>query len=458
MWIGNIKIALTENISMTKDLYIIIGLGTTGFSCAEYLRARDIPFAVMDTRTNPPHLTQFKERYPDVVLSLGEFDDTLLSSASKLIISPGLSLKHPAIAKQIARGVPVIGDIELFARDVTSPVIAITGTNAKSTVTTLVYEMAKTAGINAKVGGNLGVPALELLDKNVELFVLELSSFQLETTHTLKPSVATVLNVTPDHMDRYNTFAEYCFAKKHVYSNCHVAVCNRDDPFTDCGDEFTKQKLQFTLDVPKEKEFGLIEKNKETYLAFENQILMPVNELPILGRHYQANALAALAIGHGQGFPLKPMLQTLVQFKGLPHRCQLVRERNGVLWYNDSKGTNVGATLAAIEGLGNVIKGKLILIAGGVGKNADFSPLILPIEKYVKTVVLIGEAAPVIANVLGDRVEVIITKTMDEAVFIADKVADSGDSVLLSPACASLDMFDNFEHRGRVFSEIVKGM
>lgn len=443
---------------MSKDLYIIIGLGTTGSSCADYLRARDIPFAVMDTRANPPHLTQFKERYPDVTLSLGEMDEKLLSSASKLIVSPGLSLKHPAIAKQVARGVPIIGDIELFAEDVKSPVIAITGTNAKSTVTTLVYEMAKTAGFNAKVGGNLGVPALELLDKETELFVLELSSFQLETTHTLKPSVATILNVTPDHMDRYDTFEEYCLAKKSVYSNCQVAVCNRDDPMTDCGTEFINQKLHFTLDVPGEKEFGLIKKNNEIHLAFEDQLLMPVNELPILGKHYQANALAALAVGYGHGFPLQPMLQTLVQFKGLPHRCQLVRERHGVRWYNDSKGTNVGATLAAIEGLGNVIKGKLILIAGGVGKNADFSPLVLPIEKYVKTVVLIGEAAPIIANVLGDRVEVIITKSMEEAVFIANKVADPGDSVLLSPACASLDMFDNFEHRGRVFTEIVNGM
>ncbi len=443
---------------MQKDLVIIIGLGATGFSCAEYLRQRDIPFAVMDTRPNPPHLTQFKERYPDVLLSLGGFDENLLGVASQLIVSPGLSLKTPAIAKQIARGISVIGDIELFAENAKAPVIAITGTNAKSTVTTLVYEMAKATGLNAKVGGNLGVPALDLLGSEVGLFVLELSSFQLETTRNLKPAVATVLNVTPDHMDRYNTFEDYCLAKKQVYSNCKVAVCNRDDPFTDCGNQFTKQKLHFTLDAPRDGEFGLIEKNKESHLAFEDQILMPVNALPVLGKHYQANALAALAIGHGFGLPLKPMLQTLTQFKGLPHRCQLVRERQGVLWYNDSKGTNVGATLAAIEGLGNVIKGKLILIAGGVGKNADFSPLILPIEKYVKTVVLIGEAAPIIANVLGDRVEVIIVKTMEDAVLAADKIADINDSVLLSPACASLDMFDNFEHRGKVFTEIVNAM
>jgi UDP-N-acetylmuramoylalanine--D-glutamate ligase len=247
-------------------------------------------------------------------------------------------------------------------------------------------------------------------------------------------------------------------AKQHIYHQCNVAVCNRDDPLTDCGQKFAKQKLNFTLNSPRDGEFGLLTKNKEMYLAFQDEILMPVHELPILGRHYQANALAALAIGYGYGLEIPPMLQTLIQFKGLPHRCQLVREREGVLWYNDSKGTNVGATLAAIEGLGNVIKGKLILIAGGVGKNADFSPLVLPIEKHVKTVVLIGEAAPTIANVLGDRVEVILSKTMEDAVAMASKMASPGDSVLLSPACASLDMFNNFEHRGQVFTEIVNNM
>lgn len=199
-----------------------------------------------------------------------------------------------------------------------------------------------------------------------------------------------------------------------------------------------------------------MKKGNELFLAFENQLLLSTRELPILGRHYQANALASLAIGYGYGIPFEPMLQTLIRFKGLPHRCQLVRERHGVLWYNDSKGTNVGAALAAIEGLGDVIDGRLILIAGGVGKNADFSPLVIPIEKYVKAVVLIGDAARIMAAVIGDRVEVIFAKTMEEAVAVADKMAVSGDSVLLSPACASLDMFNNFEHRGQVFTQIVQ--
>lgn len=444
---------------MQQDLYVIVGLGVTGLSCAHYLARQDIPFAVTDTRKTPPNLAEFKQAYPGVTLSLGKLDELLLHKASNLVVSPGISLQEPALARQMARGTPIMGDIELFALEAKAPLIAITGTNAKSTVTTLVGEMAAAAGFKVQVGGNLGKPALDLLQSpETELFVLELSSFQLETTRSLRPKVATVLNVTPDHMDRYATFEDYSNVKKHIYENCQVAVCNRDDSLTDCGNQYKKEKLNFTLDKPRDNEFGLLKQNNEIYLAREGQILLPVRGLPILGRHYQANALAALAIGYGFGFQMESMLQTLVAFKGLPHRCQLVREHHGVLWYNDSKGTNVGATLAAIEGLGNEVKGKLILIAGGVGKNADFSPLVMPIERYVKTVVLIGEAAPILAAVIGDRVDIRFAKSMEEAVAISENVADAGDSVLLSPACASLDMFNNFEHRGSVFIEIVQAL
>ncbi len=442
---------------MVEGLHVIVGLGATGLSCARYLAKKNIPFSVMDTRTAPPNLEEFKKLFPQVALSLGSLDDVILDQASQIIISPGISLLQPAIARQLGRGVPIIGDIELFAMGVQAPVIAITGTNAKSTVTTLVGEMAFEAGIKVQVGGNLGTPVLDLMDApDTELFVLELSSFQLETTFSLAPVVATVLNVTPDHMDRYATVEDYCATKQHIYANCQVAVFNCDDSLTDCGEQYHQRKLGFTLNEPRKNEFGLVKKNNELFLAFEDKLLLSTRELPILGRHYQANALAALAIGYGYGLAFEPMLRTLIRFKGLPHRCQLVRERNGVLWYNDSKGTNVGAALAAIEGLGDVIDGRLVLIAGGVGKNADFSPLVMPIEKYVKTVVLIGDAALIMAAVIGDRVEVIFAKTMEEAVAVADKMAIPGDSVLLSPACASLDMFNNFEHRGHVFTQIVQ--
>lgn len=443
----------------SQDLHVVVGLGVTGLSCVRYLKKKGVNIAVVDSRNNPPGLTEFMQHYSDVPVVLGALDDTLLDKASVLIVSPGLSLQVPVIQRQIARGVPVIGDIELFATAVKAPVIGITGTNAKSTVTTLVGEMAKTAGLDVQVGGNLGVPALDLLAAHSpELFVLELSSFQLETTYSLAPQVACILNVTPDHMDRYASVEEYCQAKQRIYEACQVAVCNRDDPQTDCGNQFINRKLQFTLNVPGKNEFGLIKKSNDTYLAYEQELLMPVRELPILGRHYQANALAALAIGYGFGLQMEPMLQTLREFKGLPHRCQLVRERKGVRWYNDSKGTNVGATNAAIEGLGSEIEGKLVLIAGGLGKNADFSPLVSPLEKYARTVVLIGEAAPILAKVMENRVNVQRAKDMEEAVLICERLAQPGDSVLLSPACASWDMFKNFEHRGDVFTKLVQGL
>lgn len=438
-----------------SDLHVIVGLGSTGFSCTRYLKERGIPVAVMDTRVNPPQLDKLKKAYPDIQISLGELDATILKQAAKIILSPGIALRTPLIEEQIKRGCPVIGDIELFAQVVSVPVIAITGTNAKSTVTTLVGKMAEAAGYQVQVGGNLGVPALELLiNPRTNLFILELSSFQLETTYSLKPQVATVLNVSPDHMDRYDTLADYTQAKYRVYQHCKIAVCNHDDPLTECKD--AQRKYYFTLKKPQKKEFGLIVKGNDTFLAYEDSCLLSVRSLPVMGKHYQANALAALAIGYGFGLPFDAMISVLRDFKGLPHRCQLVRERKGVRWYNDSKGTNVGATQAAIEGLGSEIIGKIVLIAGGVGKNADFKTLASPIAKYSRQVVLIGEAAKEIAGVIGDRVPVSFANSMEEAIHQADQVAQSDDSVLLSPACASFDMFKNYEHRGQVFTEIVE--
>lgn len=442
-----------------SNLYVIIGLGITGLSCARYLKDRGIPIAVTDTRSHPPHLEAFQKEYPDVPIALGKLDTVLLEKAANIIISPGMALREPVIAEQVKRGIPVFGDIELFARAVKAPVIAITGTNAKSTVTTLIGEMAKAAGYDVQIGGNLGIPALDLLAKNpnANLFVLELSSFQLETTQSLQPQVAAVLNITPDHMDRYDDMDEYKQAKHRIYEHCQLAVCNRDDSLTESlSPHKPPHKVYFTLGTPKKGEFGLLMKNNDTYLAYENNLLLSVRELPVMGKHYQVNALASLAIGHGFGLPFEPMLNVLRKFKGLPHRCQFVRERENVRWYNDSKGTNVGATQAAIEGLGSEIRGKLILIAGGVGKNADFSILVPVIEKYVRHVVLIGEAAEDLAIVIDNRVTVSFARSMEEAVKLCDKEAKAGDSVLLSPACASFDMFKNYEHRGQTFMEIVE--
>lgn len=441
---------------MTKhDLQVIVGLGATGFSCARYLQSLGAPFAVNDTRDNPPLLSEFRALYPHVPVHLGAFDTDLLNRATRIILSPGVALSEPAIAAQVKRGVPVVGDIELFAQAVNVPVIAITGTNAKSTVTTLVGHMMDAAGYRMRVGGNLGVPALDLLDATTatNVYVLELSSFQLETTYSLRPRVATILNVTPDHLDRYKTLADYQAAKHRVYLNCELAVCNRDDAATDTT---VANKIYFTLNKPHETDFGLLEIDGVIYLAHGQDALLPVQDMPVMGSHYHANALAALAIGYAFGLPMEPMLKVLREFKGLPHRCQWVRERRQVRWYNDSKGTNVGATQAAIEGLGSVIQGKLVLIMGGLGKNADFTPLAPLLVKYARHVVLIGKAAQDIAHAIQQQVPLTFANSMDEAILFADQAAQPGDCVLLSPACASYDMFKHFEHRGEVFAELVE--
>ena len=439
-----------------SDLHVIVGLGVTGLSCARYLKERGVSIAVTDTRSHPPHLEMFQKAYPDVPLALGQLDKTLLEKAATIVLSPGVALHEPVIAEQIRRGVPVIGDIELFAHATNAPVVAITGTNAKSTVTTLVGKMAAAAGLDVQVGGNLGVPALDLFmgHQSADLFVLELSSFQLETTSSLKTNVATVLNITPDHMDRYQDLAHYQQAKHRVYQHCQQAVCNLDDPLT-YPVEPQLPTFFFTLNEPRQDQFGLITKAGRMHLAYEDHILLSTDALSVVGKHYQANALASLAIGHGFGLPFESMLKVLSEFKGLPHRCQWVREREGVRWYNDSKGTNVGATLAAICGLGSEIQGKLILIAGGLGKNADFNPLVPVMEKYARHVVLIGAAANELASVIDKRLPVSFAASMEEAVLKAAEVALPQDSVLLSPACASYDMFNNFEHRGQVFMELV---
>lgn len=445
----------TKAHTMQKGLHVVVGLGATGFSCVRFLKQSGIPVAVTDTRPAPPFLAAVQSAYPDVPVAPNGLDAGLLAQAEVIIVSPGISLQQPLLQQQAQRGIPLIGDIELFARAVQVPVIAITGTNAKSTVTTLVGLMAQAAGYAVQTGGNLGTPALDLFEAapQPEVFVLELSSFQLETIDTLSPAVATILNITPDHMDRYADLSAYQAAKQRIYRHSKVAVCNRDDVLTHTHHHNT---FYFTLGAPAKKEFGLKINGQGSVLMFEDQVLLPVGELLVSGKHYQANALAALAIGHSFGLPFAPMLKVLREFPGLPHRCQYIRTHNGVKWYNDSKGTNVGATQAAMEGLGSEMEGKLILIAGGIGKNADFTPLVSVMEKYVRHVVLIGDAALEMAKIIDKRVPVSFANSMQEAIAQAAENALQNDAVLLSPACASFDMFRNYEHRGEVFMEWVK--
>lgn len=435
---------------------LIIGLGKTGLSCARFLAAHGMSAAVTDSRECPPCLDQLRMELPDTALFLGGFDPAAFEAADRLIVSPGVSIREPLIQAAIARGIPVVGDIELFAQFVNAPVGVVTGSNGKSTVTTLLGQMAQAAGRNAKVGGNLGEPALDLLSDEADLYLLELSSFQLETTRSLRPAAAVVLNVSPDHLDRYADFEEYARVKRSVYRHAETAIFNRDDPIVLEMSTDVAEPCFFTLDEPAEGEFGVVRRGGEGWLSFGSEAIFPVSGLHIPGRHNVANALAALAMGGALGFPMDDMARALTRFHGLPHRSQLVTERSGVRWYNDSKGTNIGACIAALEGLHDPAReGRTVLIAGGQGKGADFSLLKPVIDRTCRAVVLIGEDAPAIGRAVEGDTPVLRAETMEQAVEMAGERALMGDRVLLSPACASFDMFANYIARGEAFIEAV---
>ncbi|MBC9252103.1 UDP-N-acetylmuramoyl-L-alanine--D-glutamate ligase [Pseudomonas alcaligenes] len=437
---------------------IVVGLGKSGMSLVRFLAQQGVRFAVADTRANPPELATLQRDYPQVEVRCGELDVDFLCRASELYVSPGLALATPALREAAARGVKMSGDIDLFTRHAKAPIVAITGSNAKSTVTTLVGEMAAAAGRKVAVGGNIGTPALDLLADDVELYVLELSSFQLETTERLGAEVATCLNISEDHMDRYAGMAQYHLAKHRIFRGARQVVVNRDDALSRPLIADQVPCWSFGLGKPDFKRFGLIEEGGEKHLAFQFETLLPTAALKIRGAHNQSNALAALALGHAVGLPFAPMLETLQTFAGLAHRCQWVRELRGVSYYDDSKATNVGAALAAIEGLGADIAGKLVLIAGGDGKGADFSALKAPVAKFCRAVVLLGRDAEQIAAALGNAAPLVRVSTLDEAVQRCAELAEAGDAVLLSPACASLDMFKNFEERGRLFAQAAEAL
>jgi UDP-N-acetylmuramoylalanine--D-glutamate ligase len=436
---------------------LVVGLGQTGLACARFLAAQGESFAVADSRSNPPGIEELRRELPQVPVYLGPFDSGLFASAARLVLSPGVAPQEPAIAAAAAQGSEVLGDIELFARHAAAPVVAITGSNGKSTVTALLGEMAAAAGVKALVGGNIGTPVLELLAQPApELYVLELSSFQLEVTSSLNCRAAVVLNVSEDHLDRHGDIARYAAIKGRIYRGDGVMVINADDPVVAAMAEPGREVVRFSLAAPRSGvDFGLCERDGRPWLAKGERLLMPAAEVRIPGRHNLANALAALALGEACGLPLAPMLQTLRQFPGLPHRCQWVAEVGGVNYYEDSKGTNVGATLAAIEGMPGE---KVVLIAGGQGKGQDFTPLRHAVASRARAVVLIGEDAPLLRQALERSAAISHAFTMEEAVAQAAALAHPGDSVLLSPACASFDMFRNYAERGERFVAAVQGL
>ena len=436
---------------------VIVGLGKTGLSCAQFLAQKDQSFAVMDSRTEPPQLKEFTQICPNVELFLGQFSENLLEKAEEIILSPGISLQEPLIAKQAAKGKSIVTDIELFAREIKKPIIAITGSNGKTTVTTLVGLMMKAAGFNATVCGNIGKPVLQQIISKADYYVIELSSFQLETIFSLHSKAAIVLNISEDHMDRYANLQDYLGAKQRIYAHCQTPVVNADEPEIWKHLSLTKKPLSFGLEAS--ADFSLIEYKQQIYIAYRGERLISIKELELNAHHHLQNAMAALAIGTAVNVPMEAMLEVLRDFPGIRHRCQWVRTRHRVDYFNDSKGTNVGATQASIVSLGqSAKKGQLILIAGGQGKDADFSPLRESVKRYVKEVILIGEDAPILEKALKGYTVIKYANSMNEAVNQAATVARAGDIVLFSPACASYDMFLNYEHRGDVFINTVEAL
>ncbi|AZR40238.1 UDP-N-acetylmuramoyl-L-alanine--D-glutamate ligase [Marinobacter salarius] len=436
---------------------LVVGLGKTGLSCVRYLCEKGRDVAVADSRLSPPGLDELRAEWPDLPVYLGEFDADLFAGFNELVVSPGISIAEPAIRGAADKGAVIRGDIDLFSEVADAPIIAITGSNGKTTVTTLVGEMARAAGRRVEVGGNIGTPALELLGRGADLYVLELSSFQLETTRELNALAATVLNVSDDHMDRYPDKMAYFQAKQRIFNGCQNAVVNLDDALSTPMARDNLRFLCFGFHRVNPDTFSTRDDDEGTWITFGFDNLLLAEELGLMGQHNISNVMAALALGHAAGLPMDVMLDTAKRFKGLPHRCEFVRRVSDVDYINDSKGTNVGATAAAIESLVPA-GGKIVLIAGGEGKGADFSLLAEPVATHCRAVVLIGADAGIIATALGNRVETVNAADIAGAVHTARKLAQPGDRVLLSPACASFDMFRDYGDRGDRFRQQVEGL
>ena len=431
---------------------VIVGLGVTGLSVARFLAAQGIPFAVVDSRERPPGLVELRETCPDAAVFLGRFEQGAMAVATHLIVSPGVALEEPAIQRAQANGAQLLGDIDLFACLARAPVVGITGANGKSTVTSLLGAMAQSAGRRVQVGGNLGTPALALLDEEAELYVLELSSFQLERTQALRCQAATVLNVSPDHLDRYVDEAAYAAAKQRIFHGDGVMVLNADDAVVAAMACAERDCVFYGLEADHPVDYGLVERDGVEWLCCRDEPVLAGTELLLKGRHNLSNALAALALGDAVGLPRPAMAAALRSFRGLDHRMQFVAEWDGVVWIDDSKATNIGACMAALDGLA----GKAVLIAGGDGKGADFSPLVQPAARKVRAAVLMGKDAAKLDAVLSPVIPTQRVADMREAVAAACLLAQPGDTALLSPACASLDQYTDYKHRGRVFAEAVR--
>lgn len=442
-----------SEVQQTADKDLVVGLGATGLSIARYLKRNDCNAIFYDSRKEPPGLDKLAELFPDAELRLG--NDKLPRNVTRVIASPGIPDSHPLLRKARKKKLEIVSDIELFARDASKPFVAVTGSNGKSTVTTLLYHMCRADGRSALAGGNLGEPALDLLDQDVpDIYVLELSSFQLQRTENLPAAVALLLNVSPDHLDWHADEDEYRSAKYRIFKDADAAVINRADEEVAHRVEHCGRVASFGLDAPDADQYGLREEDGERFLARGDTLLLSIRDLALYGIHNQLNALAALAAGDLIGLDMAAMLQVLVEFPGLPHRMQFVARIGAVDYINDSKATNVAAAVASIKS----VEGMLVLIAGGDGKGADFSELAEAVEGKLRGVVLIGEDAEKIAHALDTVMPVHFAENMDSAVHMAATCAESEDTVLLAPACASFDQYDNYMARGDAFCAAVEAL
>ena len=436
---------------------VIVGLGKTGLSCFRYLSNQGLNVAITDSREEPPELLELRAEFESASVYLGQINEQVLLASDQIILSPGVSIDNKSIKLSIENNIPVFGDIELFCQKAQAPIIAVSGSNGKSTVTTIVAEMTRLAGLKTYVGGNIGIPALDLLsDSSPDLYVLELSSFQLETTYSLNAHASVVLNVSPDHMDRYLSLKDYANTKKRIYSGQGLMVLNKDEEYIHSIMDSKRDTIYFSLGAPEGENFGLINHNNEVWLSQGNEKIINKNQLKIKGEHNISNALAAMALAGAVNVPTNIMADVLKNFTGLEHRCQLVREIDNVSWYNDSKATNVGACIASITGLCEL--GNIILIAGGDSKGADLSGLNPIVKKYIKRVFLFGIDANKLADVMGSDVDKEFVNNMNEAVKGASKIADPDDIVLLAPACSSLDMYKNYQQRGDAFISAIDAL
>ncbi|WP_286263072.1 UDP-N-acetylmuramoyl-L-alanine--D-glutamate ligase [Thalassotalea atypica] len=447
-----------DSLSQLRNKQIVVlGLGLTGMSFVRFLSAHQFVFAVNDSRDDIVEEEIFSRQYPEATLVQGHWDQSLIERAEILLVSPGIDLESSGINQSISPSCQVWGDVELYCRLTQTPTVAVTGSNGKSTVVSLVDHIGKQLGHSTQLGGNVGVPVLDTIDEQPELLILELSSFQLETMTSMDAVAGAMLNLSDDHLDRHHDMNNYGAIKQRIYQQCRTAIYNRDDEATIptasrsiLSHSEPAVVTSIGSDKPAMGEFGLDNCKDEIWLFYGVSPLISIRDLPIAGMHNALNCLTALAIGQSVGWPIKEMVKVLTSFETLPHRCQPVKSADGILWINDSKATNVGATIAAINGLASTINDsqRLILIAGGEGKGADFTPLVPPLTEWVDSLITLGKDGQKIAALHDNSINVADLRL---AVAKAKELARSGDIVLLSPACASIDMFKNFSERGEVF-------